>query len=224
MLVQPAGMLAAEILHVPVIGADHVGLERRVVVADEAGPRGRDQEMRVDAFVVHVGDAVFRLRRPARRARGCLRAHPHRGAAGMLGARRGLAEDALERDLAIAIDVPPRRAARRRRRIGVRNCARSGRRLRKPGSTYLSITSADGSTWVSASKTRSPSFITCPPSQVGFGHYTPSQPGSDRLRGASFRAHTKARRASRAVRENELSFRHRSSPPVAGGTAAEGRA
>jgi len=36
-------------------------------------------------------------------------------------------------------------------RIGIRYGASSSRRGRKPGSTYLSMTSAEGSTWVSAS-------------------------------------------------------------------------
>jgi hypothetical protein len=125
-------MAGAEILHMPVIGADHVGLQRRVVVADQAGPGSRDQEMRVDAFLVHVGNARIRgivLHAAAR----LLRAHPHRSAAGVLGARRGLAEDALERDLAKAIDVPPRRAAGRRRRNGHAKLRQFGTTAAKPG-------------------------------------------------------------------------------------------
>ncbi len=71
--------------------------------------------MRVDAFQIHVGDAVVRhvvLDAGAR----LLRAHPHRGPAGMLGARLGLAEDALKGYLAKAVDMAARRASRRRRR------------------------------------------------------------------------------------------------------------
>src|SRR5580704_1923746 len=71
--------------------------------------------MRVDTFVVHVGDAVRGLvvLYPAARLLG---AHPHRGAAGMLGARLGLAENALKGNLAETVDMPAGRAARRGRR------------------------------------------------------------------------------------------------------------
>ena len=130
------GMAGTEILHVPVIGADHVGFERRVFVADQAGPRGRDQEMRVDTFQVHVGDAVVglvvlhagtRLSRP----------HPHRIAAAVVGARLGLAEDALEGDLAIAIDVPPGRTAGSAGPDRRAECGQLGQPVAEPGIEIL---------------------------------------------------------------------------------------
>ena len=101
---QPVGMVAAEIGHVPVEGADDVDLDRRVLVADKAGPRGRDQEMRVGALVVHVLEPAFGLVVLGPGAR-LLRAHPLGVAAAMGLARRRLAEDALVGNLAVAVDM-----------------------------------------------------------------------------------------------------------------------
>ncbi len=122
---QAAGVMAtAEILHMPVVGADHIGLEEEtVIMPDETVYRGRDQEMRVDAFLVHVGDAVTRYVVLDAMAQLLRSAHRYRGAAGVLGARRCLHEDALERDLAITIDVPAWRAAGRRPRGSARGTA-----------------------------------------------------------------------------------------------------
>jgi hypothetical protein len=86
-------LLAAKIRHMPVVGADHPLLERRVIEAAEADPRGRDEEMDVGALVVHVGDAVRRgiiLNAAARHSA----ATPARLASRMRVARRGLAKDA----------------------------------------------------------------------------------------------------------------------------------
>ncbi len=58
---EPVWIVAAEIRHVAVIGADHADLERRVVEPDDTEPRGRDQEMDIGPFVVHVRDPVAGL-------------------------------------------------------------------------------------------------------------------------------------------------------------------
>ena len=109
---QPVGVLARKIRQMPVIGTDHADFERRVVMADEAGPGGRDQEMPVGALIVHVADpALGRIvLHPGARL---LAAHPVGIAAAMGLARRRLAENALIGDLAIAVDVAAGRAAGR---------------------------------------------------------------------------------------------------------------
>ena len=89
---QPIRMRPAELRHVAMKRADHRDLDRRIVDADQAQPRRRNQEMDVGAFIVHVLDAVLRLvvldagPRP-------LAAHPLRIPAGEAFARRLLAED-----------------------------------------------------------------------------------------------------------------------------------
>ncbi len=96
----------------PVVGADDANFEGRVVVADEAGPGGRDQEMGVGSLIIHVADPALGrvILHPGARL---LAAHPVGIAAAMGLARRRLAENALIGDLAIAVDVPARRAAGR---------------------------------------------------------------------------------------------------------------
>ena len=107
---QPVGILAGKIRHVPVERPDHVDLDRRIFVTDEAGPGGRDQEMRVGALIVHVADpALGRVVLDPRAW--LLAAHPVGVAAAMGLARRRLAEDALIGDLAEAVDMPAGRAA-----------------------------------------------------------------------------------------------------------------
>src|ERR1700730_9260302 len=57
--------------------------------------------------------------------------------------------------------------------MGTRNGGSSGRRLRNPGSRYLSITSADGSTCVSASQTLNPFFVIPAPVCLYAANYIP---------------------------------------------------
>ena len=85
-------MRPAELRHVPMIGAYHRDFDRRIVNADQTEPRGRNQEMDVGAFIVHVHDAVLSLVVLRARARS-LAAHPPRVPAGKAFARRLLAED-----------------------------------------------------------------------------------------------------------------------------------
>ena len=75
-----------------VVGTDHADLERRVGQADEAEPGGRDQEMDIRPFVIHVLDAVLGLIVLHARPRH-LAAHPFCLTAGEGLARRGLAEN-----------------------------------------------------------------------------------------------------------------------------------
>jgi len=58
---EAVGMLAAEVGDVAVVGPGDADFERGVGDADEAGPGGRDEEMDVAPFRVHVGHAALRL-------------------------------------------------------------------------------------------------------------------------------------------------------------------
>src|SRR4051794_326317 len=94
----------------PVVGADQRDLDAAVLIADKAGPGGRDAEMPVGALVVHVLDARrrFVILHPGARH---LAAHPVGVAPAMGLARRRLAEDALIGDLAEPVDMPAGGAA-----------------------------------------------------------------------------------------------------------------
>ena len=85
------GIRGAELRHVPMIGTDHRDLDRRIIDADQAEPRGRDQEVDVGAFVVHVQDAVLCLVVLGARSRS-LAAHPLGVPPGERLARRRLAK------------------------------------------------------------------------------------------------------------------------------------
>src|SRR5258708_28865614 len=57
--------------------------------------------------------------------------------------------------------------------MGTRNGVSSGIRWRTPGSRYLSITSADGSTCVSASQTLNPFFVVPAPIWLDCANHIP---------------------------------------------------